>query len=103
MAAQPLGGLDALAGDARHAVTGDTRHDTTWAQAMIDVLLEAKDAVADAPAAGQHHLDTHAPTGLQERYRNAALCGIAAHPYPGSGPKPKARALAERLRDRTEE
>ncbi|MGW0631458.1 hypothetical protein [Streptomyces sp. NPDC002758] len=59
--------------------------------------------VADALAAGQHHLDTHAPTGFQERYRHAALCGIAAHPYPGSGPKPKARALAERLRDRTEE
>jgi transposase len=31
------------------------------------------------------------------------LCGVAAHSYAGTGPKSKARALAERLRDRTEE
>ncbi|WP_374936213.1 transposase [Streptomyces sp. SM1] len=31
------------------------------------------------------------------------LCGIAADPHPGKGPKSKARALAERLRDRTAE
>jgi hypothetical protein len=30
------------------AVAEDTRHDTSWAQAMIDVLVDAKDAVADA-------------------------------------------------------
>lgn len=31
------------------------------------------------------------------------MCGIAAHPYSGKGPEAKARALAERLRDRVEE
>ncbi|WST82580.1 transposase (plasmid) [Streptomyces sp. NBC_01136] len=36
-----------------------------------------------------------------DRYRQAALCGIAANPNPGKGPKSKVRALAERLRDRT--
>ena len=41
--------------------------------------------------------------GFQERYQQAALCGIAANPYSGKGPRAKARALAERLRDRIEE
>lgn len=85
------------------AVTEDTRHDTAWAQAMIDVLIEAKDAVADVAAAGEHALATAALADFQERYRQAALCGIAAHPYAGTGLKSKARALAERLRDRTQE
>lgn len=40
---------------------------------------------------------------FQDRYRQAALCGIAANPHPGKGPRSKARALAMRLRDRTEE
>lgn len=85
------------------AVTEDARRDTTWAQAVIDVLLEAKDAVAEALAAGQDALAPATLKDFQNRYRQAALCGIAAHPHPGSGPKPKARALAERLRDRTSE
>jgi transposase len=83
------------------AATEDTRRDPAWAQAMIDVLTEAKDAVADALAAGESTLAPAALTGFQDRYRQAALCGIAANPHSGTGPKPKARALAERLRDRT--
>jgi transposase len=85
------------------AVTEDTRRDPAWAKAMTDVLIEAKDAVADALAAGQDTLAPDTLTGFQDRYRQAALCGIAANPHPGKGPKPKARALAERLRERTEE
>lgn len=85
------------------AVTEDTRRDTAWAQAVIDVLLEAKDAVAEALAAGQDALAPAALTDFQDRYRQAALCGIAVNPHSGTGPKPKARALAERLRERTEE
>lgn len=85
------------------AVTEDARRDPAWAKAMIDVLIEAKDAVADAAAAGQDALAPGTLTGFQDRYRQAALCGIAANPHPGTGPKPKARALAERLRDRTDE
>lgn len=85
------------------AVTEDTRRDPAWAKAVIDVLIEAKDAVADALAAGRDALAPDALTSLQDRYRHAALCGIAANPHTGKGPKPKARALAERLRDRTEE
>jgi transposase len=85
------------------AVTEDTRRDPAWAQAMIDVLLEAKDAVADALAAGHSLLPAKSLADFQDRYRQAALCGIAANPHPGTGPKPKARALAERLRDRTAE
>lgn len=65
--------------------------------------IEAKDAVADAAAAGQYALARDTLTGFQARYRQAALCGIAANPRPGKGPKSKARALAERLLDRTEE
>jgi hypothetical protein len=38
--------------------------------------------------------------GFQDRYRRAVLCGIAAHPYAGTGPRSKARALtAPRLPD----
>lgn len=85
------------------AVTEDTRHDQTWAQAVIDVLIEAKDTVADAAAAGHDSLAPDALAGFQSRYRQAALCGIAANPHTGKGPKSKARALAERLRDRTGE
>ncbi|PZT75713.1 MULTISPECIES: IS66 family transposase [unclassified Streptomyces] len=85
------------------AVTEDTRRDPAWAQSMIDVLLEAKDAVAHAVAGGHDALPVDTLTGLQDRYRQAALCGITANPYPGTGPRSKARALACRLRDRTEE
>lgn len=85
------------------AACEDTRRDQTWAQAMIDVLVEAKDAVADTAAAGQDALAPDTLTGFQDRYRQAALCGIAANPYSGTGPKPKARALAERLKDRSSE
>lgn len=81
------------------AVTEDTRRDPAWAQAMTDVLLEAKNAVADAVAA----LPADILAGFQDRYRQAALCGIAANPRTGTGPRCKARALAERLRDRTAE
>ncbi|WP_329538395.1 IS66 family transposase (plasmid) [Streptomyces sp. NBC_01450] len=85
------------------AVTEDTRHDPTWATTMIQVLIEAKTAVADAVAAGQDALAADVLAGFQDRYRHAALCGIAANPYSGTGPRAKARALAERLHDRTEE
>ncbi|MFH9610179.1 IS66 family transposase [Streptomyces sp. NPDC017448] len=85
------------------AATEDTRREQTWAQAMIDVLIEAKGAVADAVAAGQSTLAPERLAVFQDRYRQVALCGIAANPYSGTGPKPKARALAERLRDRTAE
>jgi transposase len=85
------------------AVTEDTRHDPAWAQAMIDVLVEAKDTVADALATGHNALDPGVLTDFQERYRHAVLCGFATHPYSGKGPRSKARALAERLRDRTTE
>lgn len=85
------------------AVTEDARRDPAWAQSMIDVLLEAKDAVAHAVAGGHDALPVDALADFQGRYRQAALCGIAANPYPGTGPRSKARALAERLRDRTEE
>jgi transposase len=85
------------------AVTEDARRDASWAKAMTDVLLEAKDAIADAVAAGQSALAPATLAGFQDRYRQAALCGIAASPYSGTGPKPKARALAERLRDRSAE
>ena len=85
------------------AVTEDTRRDPAWAQAMIDVLLRAKAAVALAVTAGETVLAPDLLAGFQERYRQAALCGVAANPYSGTGPKTKARALAERLRDRVAE
>ncbi|MGW0633915.1 IS66 family transposase [Streptomyces sp. NPDC002758] len=85
------------------AVTEDTRADPAWAKAMIDVLIEAKDAVVDALADGQDTLTPDTLAGFQDRYRQAALCGIAANPRTGKGTKSKARALAERLRDRTKE
>jgi transposase len=85
------------------AVVGDARHDTAWAQAMIDVLVDAKNAVADALSAGQHALAPATLQGFQDRYWQAALCGIATRSHSGTGPKPKARALAERLRNRTAE
>lgn len=85
------------------AVTEDEKHDTSWAQAMIDVLIEAKDAVADALTAGEAHLAPDTLARFEEGYRQAALCGISAHPYTGTGPRSKARALAERLRDKRAE
>lgn len=54
-------------------------------------------------AAGADALDPDVLSALQERYRQAVLCGIAAHPYAGTGPKSKTQALAERLRDRAGE
>lgn len=85
------------------AVTEDARHNTSWAQAMIDVLIEAKDAVADAVSPGQDQLAPDALAAFQGRYRQAALCGISAHPHSGTGPRSKARALAMRLRDKQTE
>jgi transposase len=85
------------------AVTEDTRRDTDWAQAMIDLLVEAKNAVADAVSDCRDALPADVLAGFQDPYRQAALCGIAANLHPGKGPRSKARALAERLRDRTEE
>ncbi|MER6539090.1 hypothetical protein ABT215_35960 [Streptomyces sp900105755] len=61
-------------------ITEDARHAPSWAQTMIDVLVEAKDAVADT-------LDTQTLAGLQDRYRQASY-GIAANPYAGTGPAP---------------
>jgi transposase len=85
------------------AVTEDTTRDTSWAQAMIDVLVDAKNAVGDAVHTGEDHLAPGALAAFQDRYRQAALCGISAHPYAGTGPRSKARALAERLRDKRAE
>jgi transposase len=81
------------------AVTEDTRADPAWAKAVIDVLIEAMEAAA----AGHNALAPATLSAFQERYRQAALCGISANRYSGSGPKSKSRALAERLGDRTEE
>jgi transposase len=85
------------------AAAEDTRRDPTWAKAMTEVLLDAKAAVARTVANGDNALPADILTALQDRYRQAALCGIAANPHPGTGAKTKARALAERLRDRTAE
>ncbi len=85
------------------AVAEDTHRDPAWAKAMIDVLIEGKDAVAEALAAGRDALGPEILASFQERYRQAARCGISVNPHPGTGPKPKARALAERLRDRAGE
>ena len=63
------------------AVTEDTRTDPAWAKAMIDVLLEAKTAVAAAVTDGRDALEADLLAGFQDRYRQAALCGIAANPY----------------------
>ncbi|QGZ50780.1 hypothetical protein GPZ77_22525 [Streptomyces sp. QHH-9511] len=70
---------------------------------MIDVLIEAKTAVADAAAAGQSAPAPATLTAFRDRHQHAALCGISANPYSGSGAKSKARAPAERMRDRTAE
>ncbi|MFD8337919.1 transposase [Streptomyces solisilvae] len=60
-----------------------THRDPAWAQAMIDVLTEAKEAVADAAAAGHHALAPDTLTCFQDRYQQAALFGIAGNPYSG--------------------
>jgi transposase len=85
------------------AVTEAAPERQAWAKAMIDVLVEAKDAVAVALAAGQSSLAPDALVGFQDRYRQAWLCGIAANPHPEGTKKSKARTLAERLRGRTEQ
>lgn len=85
------------------AVTEDTRTDPAWAQAMIDVLLDAKNAVDDALTEGREPLSPEVLAGFQDRYHHAALCGIATNPRTGTGSRPQARALAKRLRDRAEE
>ena len=85
------------------AATKDTRRDTAWVKAVIDVLIEARDAVADTLTAGQDELAPGTLTGFQGCYRQAALCAVAANPHTDKGSKPKARALAERMKDRVEE
>ena len=67
------------------AVTEDTRRDPAWAKAMIDVLLEAKDAVADAVAAGQ---DALAPDAAHRLPRPLPAGGVVRHrrqPAPRQG------------------
>ena len=76
------------------AVTEDTRHDPTWARAMIDVLIEAKDAVADAMAAGRDALAAEIlvplpgplPAGRVVRHRRQPL---PRHRSPLQGQSPR--------------
>ncbi|MEU7371562.1 hypothetical protein AB0B92_39510 [Streptomyces hygroscopicus] len=53
-----------------------------WAKAVIDLLIEAADAVADALAAGQDAHAPGAPPGFQGRCRQEALCRAACRPAP---------------------
>ncbi|WP_103542774.1 transposase [Streptomyces sp. SM1] len=73
------------------AVTEDARRDPAWAKAMIDVLIEAKDAVAEVAAAGQSALAPHTLTGFQDRYgrRCCAASPPTRTPARGRNPRPE--------------
>lgn len=71
------------------ATIEDTRTDPAWAKAMIDVLLKAKTAVAAAVTDGRDALEADLLAGFEDRYRQAALCGIAATPTPARAPAPR--------------
>ena len=83
------------------------QHNQTWAQAMIDCLLAAKDAVANARAAHLQALPNTEKIALITRYNRIVTQGYAENPVqpPGSpkrrGPRKQSKALnlLDRFRD----
>ena len=80
------------------------QHNQTWAQAMIDCLLAAKDAVANARAAHLQALSNTEKIALITRYNRIVTQGYAENPVqPPGGPKrrgPRKQSKALNLLDR---
>jgi transposase len=77
-----------------------------WAQALNNLLLEMRTAVASARNAGAAHLDAALRARLVARYPEPLCQGVAANPLPppppgppkrGRRPQPPARNLLDRL------
>jgi transposase len=62
-----------------------------WAQALKDLLLEMRDAVAAARAAGAERLEAGRRADLVARYADLLCQGIAANPQPPPPPGPPRR------------
>jgi transposase len=62
-----------------------------WAQALKDLLLEMRDAVARARAAGADRLDAGVRGRLVARYTALLVQGVAANPQPPPPPGPPKR------------
>ena len=80
------------------------QHNQTWAQAMIDCLLAAKDAVANSRAAHLQALPNTEKIALITRYNRIVTQGYAENPVPPpGGPKrrgPRKQSKALNLLDR---
>ncbi len=59
--------------------------DQGWANEMIDLLIEARDAVEKAKADGRDHLDASVLHSIRVRYGTLVKKGWAANPAPEVG------------------
>jgi transposase len=59
--------------------------DQGWANEMINLLLDAKEAVENAKSKGRKHLDPKALHGIRVRYGKLIAKGWAANPAPKVG------------------
>jgi transposase len=83
-------------------LTGWAEHDpvrNSWAQTMINVLVEANRAVDTARQAGLDQLDPPVLAGLLQRWDTAINAGYRAHPRPAQGARGPILALIDRMRD----
>jgi transposase len=82
-----------------HQRTG--RHEITWPQAMIDLLVEINDTVKAAKHAGCDQLPAAQLSSLKHRYRDLIAQGWVAHPPPpptGKRGRPKLGTAGSLLR-----
>jgi transposase len=75
----------------------------SWAEAMANTLLLAKQAVAEARAAGQACLEAEKLSFLRAAYAGALAAGMAANPPLPDGGSYPARRLLERFRAEREQ
>ncbi|GGT82635.1 hypothetical protein GCM10010272_29070 [Streptomyces lateritius] len=85
------------------AVNEDTRRDATWGRSRDRRADRGEDGCRRRGGRRPERTGPATLTAFRDRHQHAALCGISANPYSGSGAKSKARAPAERMRDRTAE
>ena len=76
---------------------GAAEHGHTWPLAMSCLLLDTKQAVAQARAAGTDRLDRDAVDELQASFQTIIALGHEQHPPRGAGKRTKAHNLLLRL------
>ena len=70
-----------------------------WATAMIDLLLEIKEAVATAQAAGRSHLTARQIRQFEQQYDQISNQGLLANPPPEKHPGKRGRVKPSRAKN----